>query len=98
MGVCRVVGRVVVVGAAALVITLPAGAQDIGTANPAQPMQAGGVVGGGKTVAMPAPSVDEMEWSETLPLLTPEQEKQLEAWLARSNRSGRTTVRTRAAP
>ena len=69
-------------------ISLPASAQDIGTVDTISPALPGGVAGGGGTVAMPAPTVDQMEWSETMPLLTPDQQKQLETWLSRVNLPG----------
>ena len=66
-------------------ISLPASAQEIG---PVDAVQQARPAGGGGTVSMPTPTIEQMEWSETMPLLTPDQQKQQETWLSRTNLPG----------
>ena len=61
-----------------LMASLPASAQEDGPTD-LMPIQADGVTEGIGTADMAAPVVEKLEWSDTMPILSPEQQKQLEA-------------------
>jgi hypothetical protein len=70
-----------------LVASLPASAQDTGPAD-ALPINPDGVTEGFGTATMPAPVFEQLDWSATMPELTPEQQKQLDASIDLVNRPG----------
>ena len=70
-----------------LVASLPASAQEAGPTD-VMPIKADGVTEGIGTAAMAAPVVEKLEWSDTMPILTTEQQKQLEASTDLVNRPG----------
>ena len=70
-----------------LVASLPASAQEAGQTD-MMPINPDGVTEGFGTAEMAAPVVETLDWSSTMPILTPEQQKQLEASADLVNRPG----------
>ena len=70
-----------------LMASLPASAQEAGQTD-LMPIQADGVTEVVGTADMAAPVVEKLEWSDAMPILSPEQQKQLEGSNDRVNLPG----------